>query len=118
MCGIVGVVSNNNVNEKLFKSLSNLEYRGYDSVGMCFIHNSPHNDIKFFLNKVKLSNKPKNKTYNNINHNSQKFMNIPNKEFDMNIINFIKFENYYCRVNPLFQKKLKEKISNYSQIAK
>ncbi|MBS3114699.1 glutamine--fructose-6-phosphate transaminase (isomerizing) [Candidatus Woesearchaeota archaeon] len=38
MCGIVGVVSNKNVNEKLFNGLSNLEYRGYDSVGMCFIN--------------------------------------------------------------------------------
>src|SRR3989338_9846331 len=40
MCGIVGVVSSENVNSKLFNGLSNLEYRGYDSVGMCFIHNS------------------------------------------------------------------------------
>ncbi len=39
MCGIVGVVSGKNVNEKLFKGLSNLEYRGYDSVGMCFLTN-------------------------------------------------------------------------------
>ena len=39
MCGIVGVVSNREVSEKLFKGLSNLEYRGYDSVGMCFIQN-------------------------------------------------------------------------------
>ena len=39
MCGIVGVVSNKDVNEKLFRGLSNLEYRGYDSVGMCFIQN-------------------------------------------------------------------------------
>ncbi len=39
MCGIVGVISNNNVNEKLFNGLANLEYRGYDSVGMCFINN-------------------------------------------------------------------------------
>ena len=39
MCGIVGVISENNVNQKLFKGLSNLEYRGYDSVGMCFIDN-------------------------------------------------------------------------------
>jgi len=43
MCGIVGVVSNNNVNEKLFNGLSNLEYRGYDSVGMCFVHNKQFN---------------------------------------------------------------------------
>jgi len=46
MCGIVGVVSDKEVNEKLFKGLSNLEYRGYDSVGMCFI-----NDKKFRIKK-------------------------------------------------------------------
>ena len=46
MCGIVGVVSNKEINEKLFKGLSNLEYRGYDSVGMCFI-----NDKKFRIKK-------------------------------------------------------------------
>ena len=46
MCGIVGVVSANNVSEKLYKGLSNLEYRGYDSVGMCFI-----NDKKFNIRK-------------------------------------------------------------------
>ncbi|MBI2659793.1 glutamine--fructose-6-phosphate transaminase (isomerizing) [Candidatus Woesearchaeota archaeon] len=39
MCGIVGVVSDNNVSEKLFNGLANLEYRGYDSVGMSFIKN-------------------------------------------------------------------------------
>ncbi len=39
MCGIVGVVSNREVSEKLFKGLSNLEYRGYDSVGMCLTYN-------------------------------------------------------------------------------
>ena len=43
MCGIVGVVSNKNVNEKLFNGLSNLEYRGYDSVGMCFVNNGKLN---------------------------------------------------------------------------
>ena len=43
MCGIVGVVSNENVNKKLFTGLSNLEYRGYDSVGMCFIKNRRFN---------------------------------------------------------------------------
>ena len=43
MCGIVGVVSGSNVNEKLFNGLSNLEYRGYDSVGMCFLYNKRFN---------------------------------------------------------------------------
>src|SRR3990167_8657799 len=39
MCGIIGVVSGKDVSDKLFRGLSNLEYRGYDSVGMCFIQN-------------------------------------------------------------------------------
>ncbi|MBI3027459.1 glutamine--fructose-6-phosphate transaminase (isomerizing) [Candidatus Woesearchaeota archaeon] len=37
MCGIVGVVSGKDVSQKLFSGLLNLEYRGYDSVGMCVI---------------------------------------------------------------------------------
>ncbi len=40
MCGIVGVVSSDDVSEKLYNGLANLEYRGYDSVGMCFVHNN------------------------------------------------------------------------------
>ena len=40
MCGIVGLVSNKNVSHKLYNSLKNLEYRGYDSVGMCFLYNN------------------------------------------------------------------------------
>lgn len=39
VCGIVGVVSNKGVSQKLLTGLSNLEYRGYDSVGMCFLYN-------------------------------------------------------------------------------
>ncbi len=35
----------------------------------------------------------------------------------MNILNFIKFDNYYCQINPLFQKTLGKKISNYSETA-
>ncbi len=38
MCGIVGIVSDREIVEKLFKGLSNLEYRGYDSVGMSIIN--------------------------------------------------------------------------------
>ncbi|MDP3765367.1 MAG: glutamine--fructose-6-phosphate transaminase (isomerizing) [Nanoarchaeota archaeon] len=40
MCGIVGVISKSAVNKKLLNGLMNLEYRGYDSVGMCFIINN------------------------------------------------------------------------------
>jgi len=45
------VVSGRNVNEKIFKGLSNLEYRGYDSVGMCFISNGKF-DIKKGVGKL------------------------------------------------------------------
>ena len=51
MCGIVGVVSDKEINKKLFDGLSNLEYRGYDSVGMCFITNDGF-DIKKGVGKL------------------------------------------------------------------
>lgn len=38
MCGISGIVSNKNVSKRLIKSLRNLEYRGYDSCGVAYIH--------------------------------------------------------------------------------
>ena len=53
MCGIVGVVSSENVNSKLFNYLSNLEYRGYDSVGMCFIHNNKFKIKKALASSMK-----------------------------------------------------------------
>lgn len=34
MCGIIGITSKNNIKNDLIKCLSNLEYRGYDSVGV------------------------------------------------------------------------------------
>ncbi len=40
MCGIIGVVSTTQVNSKLLDGLRSLEYRGYDSVGMCTIEGS------------------------------------------------------------------------------
>ena len=51
MCGIVGVISKGNVSEKIFNGLANLEYRGYDSVGMCFITNKKF-DIKKGVGKL------------------------------------------------------------------
>ncbi|MEM3832141.1 MAG: glutamine--fructose-6-phosphate transaminase (isomerizing) [Thermoprotei archaeon] len=48
MCGIIGVIGNNNVKlgTFLYEALKNLEYRGYDSVGVAFI-----NDKKLVVNK-------------------------------------------------------------------
>ena len=38
MCGIVGIVGGSNVVDQLFDGLKRLEYRGYDSAGVCTIH--------------------------------------------------------------------------------
>ena len=38
MCGISGIVSNENVSERLLRSIQNLEYRGYDSCGMALLN--------------------------------------------------------------------------------
>jgi glucosamine--fructose-6-phosphate aminotransferase (isomerizing) len=40
MCGIVGIISNQNVVERLIDGLSRLEYRGYDSAGIATINNA------------------------------------------------------------------------------
>jgi glucosamine--fructose-6-phosphate aminotransferase (isomerizing) len=51
MCGIIGIVSAGQVNGKLLDGLRSLEYRGYDSVGVCTIENS-HFCIKKDIGKV------------------------------------------------------------------
>ena len=38
MCGIVGIVGKSDVAQRLFDGLKRLEYRGYDSAGICTIH--------------------------------------------------------------------------------
>src|SRR5690348_8541675 len=39
MCGIVGIVGRSDVAQRLFDGLKRLEYRGYDSAGICTIDN-------------------------------------------------------------------------------
>src|SRR6476646_10971428 len=39
MCGIVGIVGRSEVAQRLFDGLKRLEYRGYDSAGICTIDN-------------------------------------------------------------------------------
>ena len=46
MCGIIGIISDDNVTDKLFKGLRKLEYRGYDSSGIATINNGVINCIK------------------------------------------------------------------------
>jgi glucosamine--fructose-6-phosphate aminotransferase (isomerizing) len=40
MCGIVGIVGKSDVAQRLFDGLKRLEYRGYDSAGICTINDS------------------------------------------------------------------------------
>lgn len=46
MCGIVGAVAQRNVSQILLEGLSRLEYRGYDSAGICTINQGQLNCIK------------------------------------------------------------------------
>ncbi len=39
MCGITGIAGNSNVSSRLYRSLLNLEYRGYDSCGIAVVAN-------------------------------------------------------------------------------
>src|SRR3989338_2611243 len=39
MCGIIGVIGDGNLGKILLEGIKNLEYRGYDSVGMASISN-------------------------------------------------------------------------------
>jgi len=38
MCGIVGILGNDDVADRLLDGLKRLEYRGYDSAGICTVH--------------------------------------------------------------------------------
>ena len=40
MCGIIGIVSKNEVVDRLIDGLARLEYRGYDSAGIATIDSS------------------------------------------------------------------------------
>ncbi len=53
MCGIVGIVGKEPVAQRLFDGLKRLEYRGYDSAGICTINDG---DLKRRRAEGKLSN--------------------------------------------------------------
>jgi len=38
MCGIIGIVGNTPVAERLVDGLKRMEYRGYDSAGLCTLY--------------------------------------------------------------------------------
>ena len=39
MCGIIGIVGKDAVSQRLVDGLRRLEYRGYDSAGICTVTN-------------------------------------------------------------------------------
>ncbi|HEY6048356.1 MAG TPA: glutamine--fructose-6-phosphate transaminase (isomerizing) [Sphingomicrobium sp.] len=53
MCGIVGIVGNSDVAQRLFDGLKRLEYRGYDSAGICTIN---HGELERRRAEGKLDN--------------------------------------------------------------
>lgn len=46
MCGIIGIISDNNLSDKLVDKLKQLEYRGYDSAGICICKEKQFNITK------------------------------------------------------------------------
>ena len=46
MCGIVGIISSNEVSGRIINSLKKLEYRGYDSAGIATLVNGNINEVK------------------------------------------------------------------------
>ena len=59
MCGIVGNITNKPIKDLLINGLTELEYRGYDSVGIATIGSD--NKISIIKNKGKIKNKNENK---------------------------------------------------------
>ncbi len=53
MCGIISIISENNIMNKTLEGLKKLEYRGYDSSGMSIISN---NNIKTLKKEGKIAN--------------------------------------------------------------
>ncbi len=104
MCGIVGYIGEKEANDILISGLEKLEYRGYDSA--------------VISSENRFSYKRAESDQNKMSSDFQKLKDIQTAEQSMNILNLIKLEHYYCRISPLFQKCLEEKIINYSKIGK
>ena len=71
MCGIVGIISRNNAIPTVLDGLKALEYRGYDSAGIGYIHNNKIKEIKCvgkITNLKKIFNKQKKKSSIVIGH--------------------------------------------------
>ena len=68
MCSIVGAISTRDVNKILLAGLASLEYRGYDSAGLCTIDNGELNCIRTTGKVVKLKEAELKKNEKELNH--------------------------------------------------
>lgn len=57
MCGIIGIVGNHPVGQRLLHGLEKLEYRGYDSAGIAVIHNGQIQRLRAEGKLIKLKEK-------------------------------------------------------------
>ena len=65
MCGIVGYIGNKKASEVLVKGLQRLEYRGYDSAGICTNENN-----ELIITKCKGKVSELKSSINNVLHKS------------------------------------------------
>ena len=82
MCGIIGIVSKNQVVDRLIDGLECLEYRGYDSAGILLCNNSESQLTKISgkvnsLSKI-LENKQQISTHLGIGHTRWATHGMPN----------------------------------------
>ena len=66
MCGIVGCLGFNNAYDVIIESLSLLEYRGYDSVGIGLFNNGKIEVYKKAGRTIDLKNKLENRSFNSL----------------------------------------------------
>ncbi len=66
MCGIIGIISNKDVKNRLIDALTTLEYRGYDSSGIATLNNGKFESVRA---SGKLKNLKIKLSENNINGN-------------------------------------------------
>jgi glucosamine--fructose-6-phosphate aminotransferase (isomerizing) len=63
MCGVIGYVGRRHAKERLLKGLERLEYRGYDSAGICLVNGDGPDSVKAVGKLVNLKAKVNGHAY-------------------------------------------------------